>query len=62
MALDCPEKTWLKKALKDGDLLGNWWALLPGTKGGEAPTDSRGKEGVQEKGQMKSELSEGMPR
>lgn len=23
--MDCPEeKTWLKKPLKDGDLLGNW--------------------------------------
>lgn len=36
--------------------------LLPGTKGGEAPMDSGGKEGAQEKGQMKSELCEGMPR
>lgn len=56
--LDCPEeKTWLKKALKSGDFMRNWWALPPGTKIEVGQRHSGRKEGAQNWDQMKAEFS-----
>lgn len=63
LPLDCPEeKTWPKKPLKMETSWETEAVLASREQGWKAPMDSGGKEGAQEKGQMKSELCEGMPR